>query len=217
MANYVPSHCEQFLFWAKKLIGYAEANAGRMQIPNQAITPLRSLLSAYEQAFIKAKDPNRGKVDVQEKNRTRKELEKAIRAFVKTHINFNPAVTKAERENMGLPVYGTVRSPSPIPVSNPVLSVNTGISRRLSLRYKDKESGKRGKPKGVREIEVRWEIFDTSPSDIGELKNTALATSQPITLDFKESQRGKKVYMCGRWVSTRGNGPFGSITEAVIP
>jgi hypothetical protein len=40
-----------------------------------------------------------------------------------------------------------------------------------------------------------------------------------LIIDFEEDQRGKRVYLAGRWEIEREGekGPFGAIEEAVIP
>jgi hypothetical protein len=99
------------------------------------------------------------------------------------------------------------------------LFVDTGTRRRLVITYRDEGSKRRGKPAGVHGIEVRWAILDTPPVHISELAHSSFDTNPPLTIDFEEDQRGKRVYLAGRWeISREGEkGPFGDIEEAVIP
>jgi hypothetical protein len=67
---------------------------------------------------------------------------------------------------------------------------------------------------------VRWAIRDAPPTDIGkELVNSAFDTKPPLIIDFGEQDRGKKVFLCGRWEIEREGekGPFGDIEEAIVP
>jgi hypothetical protein len=84
---------------------------------------------------------------------------------------------------------------------------------------RDEKSEHRGKPKGVHGIEVRWAILDHPPEDIKELVNSSFDTKPPLTIEFEEHERGKRVYLCGTWELEREGekGPFGAIEEAIIP
>jgi hypothetical protein len=120
---------------------------------------------------------------------------------------------------MGLPIHKTTHTPIPIPHTAPQLFIDTGTRRRLIITYRDEGSDRRGKPFGVHGIEVRWAILDAPPANIKQLVNSAFDTNPPLILEFEELERGKKVYMCGRWEIEREGekGPFGDIEEAVIP
>jgi hypothetical protein len=87
------------------------------------------------------------------------------------------------------------------------------------IYYKDEKSGRRGKPVGVHGIEVRWAVMDRPPASIKELTNSSFDTNPPLTLEFDEQDRGKRVYMSGCWeIEWEGEkGPPGAIVDAMIP
>jgi hypothetical protein len=60
-----------FLEWSKTLITYAAAHLMPFNVPETALTPIQAQLTAYETAFEAAQNPNRGKVDVLNKNETK--------------------------------------------------------------------------------------------------------------------------------------------------
>jgi hypothetical protein len=68
-------------------------------------------------------------------------------------------------------------------------------------------------------VEIRWAVLDHYPASDKELINSSFDTKQPLTLEFDEGDRGKHIYLCGRWEINREGekGPFGAIDEAVIP
>jgi hypothetical protein len=72
-------------------------------------------------AFATAQNLNRGKVDVLNKNEARNALKSSIRTFVKAFLVYNPAVSDADKENMGLPLYDGKRTPVPAPTTIPEL------------------------------------------------------------------------------------------------
>jgi hypothetical protein len=176
-------------------------------------------VGAYLDAFNASQKPNRGRVDVLAKNQARRALEKAVRIYVKAYLANNPLVTDEDKIAMGLPVYTGVRSPIKPPKTAPVLEIDTRTRRRLSIGYKDEASPKRAKPKGVHGIEIRWAILDHPPASVKELINSSFDTDPPLVLDFDETERGKHVYLCGRWEIRREGekGPDGAIVEVVIP
>jgi hypothetical protein len=218
MADYIPSGDERFLDWARNLYNYALAHFEDWGVPTPATT-VGPLVGAYLTAFTAAQKPNRGRVDVLAKNEARDALKKAIRIYVKAWLINNPLVTDEDKLAMGLPIHKKTHSPIPLPPTAPALEIDTKTRRRLSIRYKDENSDRRGKPKNVHGIEIRWAILDRPPANIFELINSSFDTRPPLVLDFDESDRGKHVYLCGRWeISREGEkGPPGAIVEAVIP
>ncbi|MDR2632727.1 MAG: hypothetical protein LBC51_03775 [Treponema sp.] len=222
MANntdYIPRGDKAFLEFVKVLYAYVLLHFARWEVPGPQ-SLLESLLSDYQAKFEAAQDPNRGKVDVSNKNESRDALKKAVRAYCKAYLLYNPKVTDEDRERMGLPVYKQSRSPVQPPQSVPVLTIRLKNPREIPIYYHDSESGGRGKPAQVHGIEIKWALLEHFPSDIeGELTQSAFDTASPCVLRFAEHERGKRVYMCGRWEIQREGekGSFGEITEAVIP
>jgi hypothetical protein len=217
-ADYVPRGDAPFLEWVKNLYAYALANFDRWKVPTPQ-TDLEPLLTAYEAKFEATQNPNRGKVDVLNKNQARDALKKAVRAYNKAYLLYNPKVSAEDRERMGLPLYGGSRSPVNVPESVPVLTVTLKNPREVPVHYRDSVSGKRGKPDHVHGIEIRWGMLDHFPKDIEELTQSAFDTKAPCILSFVEHERGQRVYLCGRWEILREGekGSFGEIIEAVIP
>jgi hypothetical protein len=218
MPDYIPGSDEKFLEWSKNLYAYALANYSRWSVPSPQ-TELETPLSAYEAAFEAAQNPNRGKVDVLNKNEARDVLKGKIRIYVKAYLINNPAVTDEDKTAMGLPIHKTGKSPIPLPETVPELTVDTGTPRRHKVHYHDQGSERRGKPSHVAGIEIRSAILDHYPASVNELASSDFDTASPLIKDYDEADRGKKVYYCGRWEIAKegGKGPFGEIVEAIIP
>jgi hypothetical protein len=113
--DFIPHADGVFLDWSKTLVTYAAAHLTAFEVDTAALTPIQTLLTAYETAYDKAKNPNRGKVDVLEKNETRDALKAALRTFIKAYLTYNPDVTDADKESMGLPLHDGIRTPIPAP------------------------------------------------------------------------------------------------------
>jgi hypothetical protein len=218
MADYIPIKDEKFLDWADNLYNYALNHFTAWNIPSPQ-TDYGPLLTAYRIAFQTALNPNRGKVDVLAKNEAKDALKKEIRIYVRAYLINNPAVTDEDKTAMGLPIHKTTHTPVSVPTTAPQLFISTETRRRLTITYRDEGSDRRGKPHGVHGIEVKWAILDDPPTDISFLINSAFDTKPPLNIDFEEHNRGKKVFLCGRWEIQREGekGPFGDIEEAIIP
>ncbi|MDR2418576.1 MAG: hypothetical protein LBD79_05935 [Treponema sp.] len=216
--NYVPSAEAAFLAWVKNLIAYVTQRFSVWNIPSPQ-TVLVPLLTAFEDTFTACQNPNRGKLDTQKKKEARKSLEKELRVYNKAYLLYNPAVSDDDRTAMGLPVYSGTRHQIKAPTTSPQLSTDTSTRRIIKIYYKDEDSSHRGKPAGVKGIEIRWAKLKEAPKDISELVNSAFDTNPPLELTFEEHERGEKVYMCGRWEIQREGekGPWGDIEEAIIP
>jgi hypothetical protein len=216
--DYVPGSDAAFLAWVRNLLLYLASRFAAWSIPDPQ-TSITPRLTAFEAAFEACQNPNRGKLDTQKKKEARVSLEKEVRAYNKAYLLYNPAVSDDDRTAMGLPVYTGARRQIPRPTSAPQLFPDTGTRRILNIYYKDEGATRRGKPVGVRGIEIKWAKLKEPPRDISELANSAFDTNPPLELVFEEHERGEKVFMCGRWEILREGekGPWGDIEEAVIP
>lgn len=215
--DYIPVNDKEFLEWLKNLYVYLMARFSAWLIPSPQLT-LEAPMTAFEAALAKLADPNYGKVDMERKKEARKVCEKACRVYVQGYLARNPAIADEDRVAMGLPVYKTTKSARPLPETVPELEVDTGTPRRHKVHYRDRGSGRRGKPAGVSGIEIRWAILDHYPVSVEELTKSDFDTATPWINDFDEADRGKKVYYCGRWEAPAegGKGPYGEIVEAVV-
>jgi hypothetical protein len=216
--DFIPHADGAFLEWAKTLLTYAAAHETAFNIPASAVTPIQVQLTAYETAFETAQDPNRGKVDVLNKNEARDALKASLRTFIKAYLMYNPAVSDMDKESMGLPLHDLTRTPVPTPTTIPELELDTSVIRQVTIIFRDNGSNKRGKPQGVHGIELRWSFLETTPASVENLKNSAFDTASPYTFAFDEQDRGKVLYICPRWENNKGEkGPWGEIVKAIVP
>ena len=104
--------------------------------------------------------------------------------------------------------------PGPYPATVPELS-----PRQVVVPYRDRGSEHRGKPADVHGVEVCWALLDHAPVNVKELDNSAFDTNSPLTLVFEEQDRGKRIYMAGRWEIEREGikGEFRDIVSALVP
>jgi hypothetical protein len=119
---------------------------------------------------------------------------------------------------MGITIRDTTRTPVKAPTTCPEFMIDTVVIRCLSILFWELGSKSKAKPHGVHGAEIRWAILDHAPVSVEELIHSNFDTSSPFKLTFDESERGKAVYICLRWESTRGEkGPWSEIVMAIIP
>jgi hypothetical protein len=202
--DFIPHQDGAFLEWAKTLITYVTPKLATFNIPQGMLTPIQGLLTAYETAFEAAQNPNRGKVDVLTKNEAKEALIQALRTFIKGYLSYNPAVSDADKENMGVPLHDGTRTPIPAPTTIPELELDSSVIRQIIAYFRDAGSDRRGKPAHVHGVELRWGLLDNAPSSVEDLKNSAFDTASPYTFTFDETDRGKALYICPRWENNKG-------------
>jgi hypothetical protein len=221
--DFIPSNDRSFLTWLKNLIGYIVAKgAAFFGIPDADFNQLQAETADFEQKLNVADTPDtRTKAAVQAKNDSRKVVEKAVRLFVKRFLNNNPVVTNADRDNMGLPIYKSTRTPAPVPTDKPDFTVEPLGGSRLNVHFHAHDSEKErvnAKPAGVHGIEIAWAILDEAPKSYADLVHSAFDTHSPYTFQFDLADAGKRFYCCLRWENTRGQkGPWSEIQSAIIP
>ncbi|MDR3114961.1 MAG: hypothetical protein LBU25_05515 [Treponema sp.] len=220
--DYIPTRDADFDPWFENLKNYVAAKTGGASplwthIPGEKVTALIAGYTDWHGAYEKTLAPHTG-VDTEAKNAAKKRAVGFIRPFVKQYLRFLP-VSNEDRKAMNIPNASESQSPVAVPKTSPRLSIDTGTRRRLIIYYKDEKSGRRGKPKGVHGMELRWAILEHPPVDTVELTRSSFDTNPPLTLEFEEHERGKRVYMCGAWQIDREGeqGPSGEIVEAIIP
>jgi hypothetical protein len=174
---------------------------------------------AFEDAYNQRMLPDAGKVSVEQKNLALRALKKGVQNMVNGHINHNEAVNDDDRIALGLYVYKPGRSPAGEPKTTVILRVVTGLVRQLVIYFTDSATpDKRAKPYGVRNMELLCGVLSSPPGGIEDLNRPEYATKSPLTLTFREEDRGKTVYMAGRWRSSNPKGgPWSGIVSAIIP
>jgi hypothetical protein len=179
---------------------------------------LTALWGSYKPKYIAAADKKtRTSSAIIERNQARKVYEAEIRRVVKTYLINNPNVTDAQRNDMGLPIHKTTRTPSQVAKTFPWVEVLTYMIRHLILNY-GASSTERAKPEGQIGVEVLWVISHEKPSGIEQLIHSVFDTRSPIDLEFSEEDRGKTVWFVIRWENTRGEkGPWSPMYSAIIP
>jgi hypothetical protein len=218
--NFIPGPDAKFNDWQQTLTTGVAPKAPAWNIPTDAVAEVQAVKADWTTAYAAAIDPaTRTKGVINAKIAARKTYEAALRKFIRTYLTYNPALTIKDRDDLGLPVHKTGRTPAPTAEAAPDCEVDTSVVGRLTFHFFEK-GGKRGqaKPPGQHGGELAWAIRDTPPADWIDLTHSSFDTHSPLTLVFGMPDRGKTLYYALRWENTRGEkGPWSEIASAIIP
>jgi hypothetical protein len=180
---------------------------------NGQLVPART---TWEVAWSAYQDPaQRTPLITFTKKQARETYEKRLRILVRI-LESNTLVTDNERRAMGIVIRDTTRTPITRPKTYPEFMVDSSIIRCLIILFWDLGSKSKAKPHGVHGAEICWAILDRPPVSVEELVHSNFDTHSPFELTFDESDRGKTVYFCLRWESTRGEkGPWSEIVITI--
>jgi hypothetical protein len=217
--DYIPHADGEFLEWVKFLFTYLLAHASEFGIDPTTMAEIESLITAYDEAYAKAKAPNRGKADVKAKNEARDALKKAVRLYVKEFVINNHLISDEQLEQMALPVHDTKPTPAPRPTDMPVGEVDFSTRQRHTVHVKAGTLTGRAKPPKVHGYEVWRKIGGDPPASDDDWTYVNFSSRSPLVIDYPLTDVGKTVYYRFRWVNTRNQpGPWSEgFVSAIIP
>jgi hypothetical protein len=221
--DYIPSNDAEFDIWYKNLCQYVtQKTTGDppewTHIPASEVKLLTDNYLVWRVGYVPTLKPHTP-AETLAKDEARKTAEGIIRPFVGQWLMWKQ-VSDKEREEAGVRVKRARRPIIPPPSTVPELEPKAGVPRQIIIPYRDKGAARRGKPKDVHGIEVRWAALDKPPVNIeAELTQSSFDTKSPLILNFGEQDRGKRIYLAGRWEIEREGvkGNFGDIVSAIVP
>ena len=214
----IPAKDADFNVWQDTIVQAAIENSTEWLLDTDWLDKqLEPARAAWTTAWEAYQNPGtRTKLITATKKEKRADYEKLL-MILAANLRANTRLTDDDRRAAGLSIRDAKPTPSPVPVTYPIISVDTSIMRRLILKYRDSGSTTTAKPKGIHGAEIKWLISEERPM-VEELINSAFDTGTPYMIDFEDAQRGKRVWICLRWENTRGEkGPWGQMVNAIIP
>ena len=217
--SYLPTQEAELTTWTSNLISVSKTYKTLLGIPDERITELETPFTQFKTLYEKCQTATYTKVDMEQKNISKKIMCKKITDFVRFHLQNNEKMTDDMRVEFQIPIYDTHHTKHPSPESIPEIEIKMPYPRTLHIRFKAENALRWGKPQHVHGIECLWVIADSPPSKIeDELLHSMFATKNPLELTFDEEKRGKKVYFALRWENgTVKKGPWSDIFSAIIP
>jgi len=217
--GYIPRSDSAFLLWVKKLLAYVMLNFERWRIyaPEEKVNVL---LTEFEQTLQKAQEPNRGKVDVTNKNDARRALEKEIRTYVQGFLARNPYLTNADRNEMSLTVYDTISTQVGTPKVRAMGKIIYKGAGLLDLHIAPEADISEDR-RAYYGCKIVFQVMDfnaPAPIDENELHESRFSRRKKESFVFQPKNSGKKIYFSIRYESSKGApGPWCPIFSAVIP
>ena len=220
--DFLPAKDQAFLVWALNFTTALVSMLVRIGFPESVFQELMALRNTFSEKLTTAEAPaTRTKAAVQAKNNARKAFEKRLRQVIKEYLTYNHALTDEDRDDLGLPIYKTTRTPVPPPTGKADFTIEPLGGSRLVIHFHahDEERERaNAKPFGVRGVEIIWAVLDVPPTSYNELAHSVFDTRSPYTFQFDLADAGKRFYCCLRWENTTGQkGPWSEIQSAIIP
>ena len=216
--HYLPRKDRELLAWTINFLRYLYPALARFNFPAAEYDKLTALRDDFSQKLDAATEPaTRTKTSVLAKNIARAALEKALQQDVKEFLLFNRNVTDEDHDDLGLPIYKTSRTPTPVATTIPWVQVVMTVIRYLRFDFGGSETS-RAKPAGQHGMELAGLIGGERPANVHALTLSYFDTHTPLSIAFEEEDRGKTFWFAVRWENTRGEkGPWSEIQSAIIP
>jgi hypothetical protein len=137
-----------------------------------------------------------------------------------TTIQASPAVTDAQKVQLGITVRKTTPSPVPPPSTAPTLTVAAVAGRTASVRLGDAQNPhRRGKPAGVAGASVFSFVGAVAPADLNAWKFEGNVGRPEIDITFPSTlAAGTTVWLTAFWFNNRKqSGPACDPVSANLP
>ncbi len=216
--DYIPKAHDAFYAWQTNFFNRSNEKLNSFKIDPEEFKEVIARKSKFELAYLRASNADgANRADRVERDERESEYKAAIRAFVNEHIRFNSNVSDYDRKYLGLTVADTTPTPSSVPATHPVLTVDFSEPQKHIIHIQDSASSSKTKPAGVMHCEIWSKQGGEMPVSDSELSFVGSSTKSTFVLTYDASLSGTRVYYKARWVSTRSQqGSFGIVTVAVI-
>jgi len=126
----------------------------------------------------------------------------------------HPGMTDELRTKCGLPIYDSIKTTAPVPSEMPVVNINTAMFLRHEITFSGENT--KGKPEGVREIEIYQKIGGDATGNPADYSYKGRDTAPPYTLTFDAADSGKQVHYLFCWLNAAGErGPWKMVSATV--
>jgi hypothetical protein len=223
--TYIPAKDQDFAQWALNFSTLITANFVAYGLTTGQQSAYATLRSDFITKLATATNPStRTKPTVAAKNASRALLEASSRSLGNI-IQGNPAVTNAQRQDLGLTVRD--RNPTPIgpPTTAPIVTPLSTAARNIFFRFADELTpSSRSKPFGAISMQLYAKVDGDAPSSISECnfrgaytKNTTGPGSRGCQVGFNTDDVGKTAYLMAVWQNRRGEiGPASTVAQMTI-
>lgn len=141
-----------------------------------------------------------------------------IRPVALAIIN-SATVTDEQKTTIGVTVKDKVKTVIAPPTTYPNITLLPAGSGLITLRYADNTTPtSKAKPSGVTGLQLFAATSATVITDAASIPFSEFITKQPMQLERDNSEKGKTLYVVGRWQNAKGeSGPYGPIVSVIVP
>jgi hypothetical protein len=218
--DYIPRKDREYVVWILHFLEVLFGIRERVGFPKEVYDELVRLKDIFVAKFTANElEQTKSKKTASEKNTARKELTAFLRPKAKMYLLYSEHVTDDDRQDLGLTVPSTTREQAHIERPAPDSKERVVNPREVDIDFFPKGQKKgAGKPEDQHEAEILYCVGSKMATSLDELIHRASSTSSPITLVFKEEERGKICSYIIRWVNVVGQpGGWSEIRYFYIP
>jgi hypothetical protein len=216
--SYLPSREEDLIAWIQNYLDLIQATPAAFGLQPGDATLIASLLATAIAALAAARNPSTAtEVATAQKDAAFAAVISAVRNQVR-RVQGTPTVTPAQKLSLGINVKSGP-TPTPPPVTKPVLSAAKVNGRTVTMRMADQLTPtKRAKPSGVSEAEIFSFIGATPPTELHQWSYEGQASKSQFEVPFPPATPvGTQVWICARWCNRRGApGPVSDAVSAYL-
>lgn len=203
--NYMPNRDADLDAWMQNFADKITATPTAYGLVAGDATIIQAQADAFTAALLAATDPStRTSATIATKDATRATAEDVLRGYAQ-RVNINPAVSNAERVDLGLTVRSTTPTPIPAPTTAPALMLINASPLLARLNYRDSDTPLlKRKPDGVIGLELYRSIGTVAAVDPAQAEYLATVTKTPFAVSYVAGDVGKVATYFGRWVTRSG-------------
>ena len=202
--DYIPSNDGEFIEFAENYIEQIDGNEENLGLTAGTTAGLTSTLTVFKSSYSQNNDTYTNyRASTEKKDDDRKPIEAKIREATRI-IQVAPGVTDAQRAALRITVRQTSTTPTGPPTSRPVLEIDTSEPLRHTVKFYDNALETKGKPPGVRGVEIWCKIGGEATMDEEEYRYLGTDTASPYLAVHRPEDVGKQAHYIARWVNSRG-------------
>ena len=207
--EFLPTRDALLLSWSSNFSSLISAGAVSYGLTTSQATAYAALHSAFAAAYATAIEPStrtRSAISIKDNCRS---LLKANARLLARIVQAAPAVTAAQKIDLGLTPRDVNPSPINPPVDPPVLEVAAAVGRTLKLRLRATGTDRRSKPAGVQGASVFSFVGAAAPADISAWTFEGASTRTNFDVTFGPAvPAGAQVWLTAFWYNPRAqSGP----------
>jgi len=213
--DYIPKRESQLSIYVSNFSALLTANPGAYGVTAADAAGVAAVVNAFNTALALAVNPSTSTQSLVADKDAKKAAMLVIVRRVAMIIKMDAGVSNDLKLGLGLNVNTHGGGPRPAPSSAPLINPVAATSLAQVIRYADATNpDKRAKPANVKALMLFCAVGTTPPATPEAMPLKAMATRQPVMVQFGPADAGKTAYYYGRWASESGlMGPWSALAS----